>query len=699
MLKLNKNSCEIKDGKLSISYGETRIWQQDIRNMFSYSCSKPWKIEKTNWIIEKMMNNRVILSDEQIRVNGKFNSNEEGLSIEVSYENISGNILKDFTGILVLHVPGEKNKVTIPHMIYNDNPSAAADRIIPHVGTQAGKGVIFEEHRLPIPAVNVEWKKNNFYYLSLLSVPDITAEEEAYWSVGALYQQGGHDIIALTGALMFNGMKDVLYGGKCTPLPYMSGYRRLNPNQSLHKRYVLDWGRAEGEGKGFRNLIDLGYKILKPENAEKHSLEEMIRYKRNVLDSRFYREEDSAGYCTFGYKNTFGNLSGRPEYYLYAWTGQALKLSWCDCMMGLEYSDEERFKRGMETADFFVRGSEGEIPGLLRCYYVIEEKQWKGDWKNRKAPLSSRMEGESLSDLIDIMLLLRNYGKEIPDTWEKFVQRVCNFLMDSKYQTTEGFYPLAWGTEGTSISRKITAAGMPCVIALAKASEYFGRKDYLQYSMDKYNLYAHYHMDTFEIPFACSTMDAHCEDKESGIYAFLGAALLFHLTKKEIYRKWAEISGDWILTFVYFWETGFCKDSCCGRKNFHTTGWPGVSVQNHHLDVYFPMYEMYAYGKESGEERYCELAWLVRKALTNGVCTWKGEWGFSVIGEQGEHYYQTNYSQSAYPGILGDFHNWRGGMRTWNPSWITALNLQGSLKFYDLEKSGNTLAVCNGSKV
>ena len=79
----------------------------------------------------------------------------------------------------------------------------------------------------------------------------------------------------------------------------------------------------------------------------------------------------------------------------------------------------------------------------------------------------------------------------------------------------------------------------------------------------------------------------------------------------------------------------------------------------------------------------------VRNALTYGVCTEEGEWGYTVIGEQGEQYYQTNYFQLRYPQVLEYMGGWRGGMQVWNPSWITAQVLASELKFLKLEREEN----------
>ena len=120
--------------------------------------------------------------------------------------------------------------------------------------------------------------------------------------------------------------------------------------------------------------------------------------------------------------------------------------------------------------------------------------------------------------------------------------------------------------------------------------------------------------------------------------------------------------------------------SQCAERGFRTTGWPGVSVQNHHLDVFFPVAEMTRFGEATGNQLLSRIAGHVRDALTYGICTRPGEWGYEVIGEQGEQYYQTNYFQVRYPLILKYMDRYRGGMQVWNPSWITAQVLTAAIK-------------------
>ncbi|MFC1537576.1 hypothetical protein ACFL4P_01980, partial [Gemmatimonadota bacterium] len=179
--------------------------------------------------------------------------------------------------------------------------------------------------------------------------------------------------------------------------------------------------------------------------------------------------------------------------------------------------------------------------------------------------------------------------------------------------------------------------------------------------------------ESFERPFARSTLDARCEDKEAGLYFFLAAYELYKITGESRYREWAEFSADLILTYVYFWNTGFRPGSTCDNYGFVSTGWPGVSVQNHHLDVYFPAYELSDLGRRIGNKRYERLGRMVFDAWSHGICRKPGEWRHQIPGEQGEQFYQTNY------GI--DQSYWRGGYHDWNPSWIVSLVLEAGLKF------------------
>lgn len=684
-------TVEIINEEMTFKVSDVVIKKEKVSKLIGYSLTRPFQLEETDWehVNTEENEEHVSITYKAFPIEAKitFSKSEDALEALVVFTNISDEEIADFAGnISIPMTDNGKNKFTLPNMIYNDNPSAVPGKIVPHIGEEAGGGIIVEEHRLPVTAVNDEWQiDDKFYFMTLFLYPQVvTGDEREYWSLGIVKEEQGESMVALSGPLMFNGYKDVVYGGRNVPMSWLKGYRYIRSGESVSKKFAISFGDTE-QGKGFRDIIALGYNKLKPQTTRLHTYKEMVDYKKNVLDSRYYKDDDCCGYMTFGAANSFGNVSGRPEYFLYGWTGQTIKLAWCEMALAFEKGDTESFERAYDIVDFFVKnGQHKDYPGLFYGYYLIEKKEWRGVWKNPEAALASRIEGEGVSDLIDVMTLLRKHNKEVPAEWEKAVKDACAFFMNDKFQTEDKIYPLGWELDGTIKDAVKNAAGMPCVLALAKASEYFDDKSYLDYAKEKYAIYADLHMKTFDIPFARATMDAKCEDKEAGLYFFEAAAEIYRLTGEEQFKTWAEISGDWILTFVFFWETGFAKDTACAKMNFKTTGWPGVSVQNHHLDVFFPSYEMYAFGKNSGNKKFEEMGQNICAALTYGVCTKPGEWGFSVIGEQGEHYYHTNYFQ-ARNDVIRHMHNWRGGNQVWNPSWITAQVMSSNLHFM-LEK-------------
>ena len=688
IFQYENSKAQINEHEIVLSYDGKVLIKQSTTSFLRCSQTRPFMLDENQWSFVQKKESNSCLELEfccgNVTAIMHVTAKNNHLGLELVFQNNGEEEIVDFCGGIYIPVTGKtENKVTIPNMIYNDNPSAVPEKIVPHIGNVPGEGLIVEEHRLPVPAVNIEWlQQDDFSYLTLMMIPEIkTGDEREYWSMGAIKEEDGESIVALSGPLMFNGLKDVVYGGRNTPMSYLKGYHYIRSGESITKKFALAWGQIPEEGKGFRNIIELGYTILKPETFRQHTYHEMAEYKKKVLDSRYYKDDNCCGYLTFGAANSFRNVSGRPEYFLYGWTGQTIKLAWCDCVLGLTTEETFRFDRGVEIADFFVKNGQSAIPGLFKGYYLIEKQEWRGVWKDPAAALSSRIEGESICDLIDIMKLMKEHGKKVPSHWEHTVKAACTFFMEEAYQTEDGIYPMGWELDGSIANPIKNAAGMPCVLALAKAGEYFKEKTYLDYAMKKYEIYADMHMKTFEIPFARATMDAKCEDKEAGLYFFEAAAEIYRLTDDARFKIWAEIAGDWILTFVFFWETGFQKDTPCYKKGFKTTGWPGVSVQNHHLDVFFPSYEMYAFGKRSGIKKFEDMGRNVSNALTYGVCTEPGEWGFTVIGEQGEHYYHTNYFQVRYPNVMRHMHNWRGGMQVWNPSWITAQVMSSTLHF------------------
>jgi hypothetical protein len=649
-----------------------------LNEMLCYSTGRPWQLDTPG-----LSNVEVTEESGFLRISGSlealfvtlsltFDENDL-LRVQVSWENRTDTVISEAAVGLLFALPKRsKEKVTIPHLIYNNNPSSDPNRIVPRIGVGPGKGYICEEHRLPIPCVNVEWEEEETRFLSLFSIPDYVETIDGvvqYGSLGAIQEESRSLVVALSGVLMFNGEKDTYFIAKNITAPYPEGYMDFAQGSTLTKMYALDWGTADRSGHAFREIVRKSIPLFAPVGKSPLSLDEMIRLKTNAMDDRYRSgERGAAGYVKFTDSNQNGNVSKHPLHYMYGWTGQCLKLAWCDAKLGIESGQEERVDRCVRAVDFYVSQSRTQVPGVRHSMYRLDEGVWDDFYWNKQPVVSSRSYGETISDLAGIVLLFRESGLEVPSSWTEALRESAEFLLGGALPA--GIYPSAWLMDGLPADGMLTAAGLPCLIALVKTYGITKENQYLEFAETMMQRYYELHVETFERPFARSTLDAKCEDKEAGMYFFLAAYELFLLTKEERYQQWAEISADWLLTFVYVWNPAYNQGSAFRNTDFRAVGWPGVSVQNHHLDVFFPTHEFWKFGHLTGNEVYERWGRVSLDAMGQGICTKPGEWGFTVVGEQGEGFFQT-------------YWNHRGHSNKWNPSWVIALVLNNALRFKD----------------
>lgn len=691
--KLAEAGAHAEGGRLRLgrrgAQGDSWFLDEPLENLLTFSEGVPWRTAAVSledvYVCPSGEEPRLRISavaNGVLRIKLELAFDDHSLlRLQVSWTNISARTLQDAAAGLLLPLPkGEQSKVTIPHMLYNDNPSSDLQRIVPKLGMGPGRGVICEEHRLPIPGVNVEWQESRegetASCFSLFSIPSYSETEEGtvhYGSLGAIDEEKSIVAAALSGVVMFNGEKDVVCTAKSRTDNWRGGYLSLAPGQTLAKEYALDWSDGVLPGRGFRELVRRAPYLYDPRGAEPLTVEEIVRLKTNALDGRWRTGGGGeAGYVKFAPEAVPGRAPKHPPHFMYGWTGQCLKLAWCDLKLGLRRGEEDRIARAVQAADFYLHGSRTAAQGLRYGMFNLAEGRWDHYRWNGEEVVPSRALGETIADLADLALELRSHGREIPAGWTEAVREAADWFRRSRLPS--GVYPAAWRTDGTPADEMITAAGLPCTIALAKAYRLGGDPADLAAAEAGLRSYYEAHAASFDRPFARSTLDARCEDKEAGMYYFLAAYELYTLTGRDEYREWTEIGADWILTFVFHWNPVYDRGTPFRERNFLAAGWPGVSVQNHHLDVYFPTYELWKLGRMTGRSDYERMGRMSFGVMGQGICTESGEYGFSRAGEQGEGFFQTNW-------------NGRGHSNTWNPSWVIALVLQNALRFRE-EESG-----------
>ena len=116
---------------------------------------------------------------------------ENGLiKIKRVWEHPEDSYQPEITLVNCVRVPIQDDpQVLIPGIIYNNNPNAYPTKPVPHIAYAPGAIGLYEEHRLPVPMVNVESTiQNQQFYGSLLSIPSRVPQghkgSDQWWSLG-----------------------------------------------------------------------------------------------------------------------------------------------------------------------------------------------------------------------------------------------------------------------------------------------------------------------------------------------------------------------------------------------------------------------------------------------------------------------------------------------------------------------------------
>ena len=319
---------------------------------------------------------------------------------------------------------------------------------------------------------------------------------------------------------------------------------------------------------------------------------------------------------------------------------------------------------------------------------------------------AARSLGETWTDLARIIQCCRENGLPEPEGAVDTLREGLQFILDHRLPC--GAVPFMWYADGTPVSGEVSCAGSSVLPAFFEYYRLTGDEKWCGYAGEMLDIFYKIGADEFATPFSHATLDAECEDKEACIPFFVAAATAWELTGNEKFRKYAEAAADWLLTWVYFHEVPFRKGSICHINDFHTTGWPSVSVEHHHLDVFFPAWELYKFGKATGNPVYRNMGKNVFTAWSHGISKGNNHWFFSNPGRQAEQFFQTEWFfvndghkhwEMYNPTIRYQMHRMgynaetlpalqrRGGSNPWDVAWIIALVLDAALGFEEEQQN------------
>lgn len=579
---------------------------------------------------------------------------------------------------------GVAQHITIPHVLYNNNPSAAANRLVPHLRSADGEALIVEEHRLPIPGVNVEWKEDRRNIsLTMLVKPDVRSTDvdgqPECGSMGVILRPPGVELVSLSGVVALNGIKDHIYGAQNRSMPQAAdGYLRMEPGRTLEKTIYIALAGDPAEGRGFRTLVSMAWEVLRPQVHPRLGIEQTIDLKLNALRGRWREQQGRRGFICLPEPGRPGNVYNRQPGILYGWTGQSIRLAWCALRTAAGgRNDAPWAKMGGAVLDHFASAPSLEgMPGCRLSWQNLNDGRWFGsDWGSSHLRVSSRSLGESLASLADCLMLLKQHQMPVAPAWRQTLADGVRFLLDTPL-TSNGIFPAEFDGGSTLDEPIPTTAGITCVMALLAAAKAMDNPSLIDRAIAMLDRYAEIYTSDFRLPFNGTTLDAACEDKEAGLYYFLACARAFAMTRHPRFAGQAKLAADWTTTFIYHWDVPMRPGTLCADEGFRTAFWPGVSVQNMHLDVFYAPYELYDFARDIGDDRLMKIGLGMMGAWTHGIAQHPGHWGYDVPGEQAEQFFQTNYIQGP-----GGPELWRGGFNPWNPSWVIATVLESAMKF------------------
>jgi len=579
---------------------------------------------------------------------------------------------------LTVNAP-KRQRVLIPGVLYNNNPGISSDRACPK--WLPGAPFLVEEHRLPVPFVNLEIRKEERNYsVSLITIPGEVRDAEAddlWWSIGLDDPENELAILSTSGAVAAGGQKNVVYGFQgrfCDYVPYPTINAAIGAIYG--KDYYIDLQKVEEAGYGFLPALWKSYEIFSPEAAKALEIDEVIELKTAAARSRYIEDEpDVAGFLERpALKIGAAGCEELParESFVYGASGASLEAAYAILEQGIRKQSEIDIEVARKLVDFFVKRSPSGTPGLCNLVYQIEEKRWEGGATGGR--ISSRQFGEAIANLADVIQLADEGGLKTKK-WRQFLKESADFLADGKRLRDEGVYPMCWLSDGSPDPESLPVTGNAhAVDALCRAGAVLDEKAYIEKAGRILEGYYELSCKNLQTPYRGAEQDSPTVDKESAI-GFLKAALsLYGATEDRKFLNWAGKAADWILTFVYIYDVRPKKESAL-EKDFNSVGWSAASVSSHCVDVFAPIVEFVRLSRFLSEPKYRKLALMMFEAATQTIATKKNMWKYlDIEGEQGEMFFQTNWTVPPW-----DRKSWHGGFSPSSPFRVCAKFLKTAI--------------------
>jgi hypothetical protein len=417
--------------------------------------------------------------------------------------------------------------------------------------------------------------------------------------------------------------------------------------------YVYEYEKHQGEDfYGYKKLFDFANGDYCPDPEERFSVEQVKEWTWEVVRALVERTD-------FGTLTNIGFLPNGTDYlgkgpapfiwrkggkYEAGWCGQNLMIAELHLRSFIETNNSEDKETAMSILDTWLLRQHKS--GLISSHY-------DGAFTENEH-IDACNEGTIISELLFCSALLRQIGED-PSRYETAAEKICLFYLNN---FSDGDFPQVIKGSGEAVVQT-GGAGAFITLGFVHAYEYFGKKEYLDIAERSFAFY----YDTYLKYSVCGggALDTFCVDKE-GAHPMLRAALgMYKLTDKKEYLDLAENIAHYMMTWCFYYNVDYSKDTDCGKLDIYTTGGTSVSASHHHLDCWGAYYvpEIIELAHMTGNAAYVKHAKILWRYTTQYISDGKLELHGMVRprGMQNEAIFHCHWG-SGDPSIKGVINDW-----------------------------------------
>ena len=451
-----------------------------------------------------------------------------------------------------------------------------------------------------------------------------------------------------------------------SPVSYLMKYKfsnafiediTLKTNEKVEYVCYIYRHDKKNEYYGFNNLLDFinsSYAIVR---KPRFAMEKVKEWNKKFQDRQ---KEQTLSYTLFnmGFLPDGEHKIG-SENCKWQWRkGGRFGAGWC----GQNYSIAELYLRYYkETGDGYYKNTALAVldtwltrtheNGLVSAYFDCEFCD--------SEDIDTCNEGWILYETLLCAKLLKEDGDDVTK-YERSALGICDFFIKN---FKEGGFPQILSGDG-KIKVKDGAAGAMLLFAFCEAYDYFKKPELLE----KCNTALEFYWESYlkKAVSVGGALDTYCVDKES-CHPFLCATLkLFEITGEKHYLDKAQNLAHYLMSWTFYHDINFDKNSDCAKIDLKTTGATSVSASHHHLDAYGVVYvpemlKLYALTKNSAYLNHAKILWnFVTEFISDGSLVMHGMQRWE--GMQNEGVFNCRWG-------FGD-PNMKGHLNDWMVSWV-----------------------------